>query len=191
MGDSGDVTRLLAQVREGQAGAADELFARVHHELRRLAAGHMHHERRAHTLQATALVHEAYLRLVDQREIPADSRAHFFGTAARVMRRILIDHARARRADKRGGDQVRVDLEHAADVAVGAVGDDQSLLDLDAALARLAEIDPRRARVVELRFFGGLTVEDIAGIMAVGPRTVDRDWRVARAWLRRELDVVV
>ena len=187
MADPGDVTRLLARVREGEAGASDELFARVHHELRRLAAGHMRYERREHTLQATALVHEAYLRLVDQRETSADSRAHFFGTAARVMRRILIEHARARRADKRGGDQVRVDLEHAADVAVG---DDQSLLDLDAALARLAEIDPRRARVVELRFFGGLTVEDIAGIMAVGPRTIDRDWRVARAWLRRELDAV-
>jgi RNA polymerase sigma factor (TIGR02999 family) len=186
MADSGDVTQLLARVREGYAGASDALFTRVHQELRRLAAAHMRHERPEHTLEPTALVHEAYLRLVDQRETSAENRAHFFGTAAQVMRRILIDHARARRAEKRGGDQVRVDLEHALDIAAGG---DESLLDLDAALARLTEIDPRRARVVELRFFGGLTIEEIAEFMGVGARTVDRDWRVARAWLRRELDL--
>jgi RNA polymerase sigma-70 factor (ECF subfamily) len=183
--ETGDVTRLLAQVRDGRTGASDELFARVHHELRRLAAGQMRNERRDHTLQPTALVHEAYLRLVDQREVSPENRAHFFGTAANVMRRILIDHARARHADKRGGDQVRVDLDEAAGVAAEH---SDSLVELDAALDRLAGIDPRRARVVELRFFGGLTVEEIAGVMSVGPRTVDRDWRVARAWLRRELE---
>jgi RNA polymerase sigma factor (TIGR02999 family) len=184
--EPGDVTRLLGEVREGRAGAADELFARVHHELRRLAAAHMRAERPDHTLQPTALVHEAYLRLVDQRAISAENRAHFFGTAAAVMRRILIDHARAHRADKRGGNQVRLDLNEAAEVAAEHT---DSLLELDAALARLSAIDPRRARVVELRFFGGLTVEEIAGLTGVAARTVDRDWRVARAWLRRELDV--
>jgi len=184
--ETGDVTRLLAQMRDGKTGASDELFARVHHELRRLAAGQMRHERRDHTLQATALVHEAYLRLVDQREASSENRAHFFGTAASVMRRILIDHARARQADKRGGDQVRVDLDEAGGVAAEH---SDSLVELDAAVDRLAAIDPRRARVVELRFFGGLTVEEIAGVMGVGTRTVDRDWRVARAWLRRELEV--
>jgi RNA polymerase sigma-70 factor (ECF subfamily) len=183
--DMGEVTRLLVRVRQGQPGASDELFTRVHVELRRLAAGYMRNERREHTLQPTALVHEAYLRLVDQREVSPENRAHFFGIAAGVMRRILIDHARARNADKRGGDHVKVELDDAAGVAAPPSA---SLIELDRALERLTAIDPRRARVVELRFFGGLTVEEIAEILAVGPRTVDRDWRVARAWLRRELD---
>ena len=185
MDDMGEVTRLLARVREGQAGASDELFTRVHQELRRLAAGYMRHERREHTLQPTALVHEAYLRLVDQRDASPENRAHFFGIAAGVMRRILIDHARARNAEKRGGDHLKVDLDEAA---AEMSHPSESLIELDRALERLAAIDPRRARVVELRFFGGLTVEEIADLMAVGARTVDRDWRVARAWLRRELD---
>jgi RNA polymerase sigma-70 factor, ECF subfamily len=184
MAEMGEVTRLIARVREGHAGASDELFARVHHELRRLAAAYMRHERPGHTLQPTALVHEAYLRLVDQREATPENRAHFFGIAAGVMRRILIDHARAKRAEKRGGDHLRVGLTDASEVAAQQ---SDSLIEIDRALERLQAMDARRARVVELRVFAGMTIEEIAEVTGVGPRTVDRDWRIARAWLRREL----
>jgi RNA polymerase sigma factor (TIGR02999 family) len=180
-----DITELIAEVRRGNDAAAENLFRRVYNELRRLAGYYMRNERPDHTLQPTALVHEAYLRLIDQRELPGESRAHFFGVAANVMRRILIDHARAHRADKRGGRDVKVPLD---DASAMAVDDPQSLLDIDRALERLAALDPRQARVVELRFFGGLSVEETAEILGVVPRTVDRDWRIARGWLRRQLD---
>jgi RNA polymerase sigma factor (TIGR02999 family) len=179
-----DITELIADVRQGHQGAAEDLFRRVYQELRRLAGYYMRHERPDHTLQPTALVHEAYMRLVDQRHLPGESRAHFFGVAASVMRRILIDHARAHRANKRGGRDVKVPLD---DSAALALEHPDHLLEIDQALERLAALDPRQARVVELRFFGGLSVEEIAGILGVGTRTVDRDWRIARGWLRRQL----
>ena len=180
-----DITELIADVRQGNGAAAEDLFRRVYGELRQLAGYYMRHERKDHTLQPTALVHEAYLRLIDQRNLPGESRAHFFGVAANVMRRILIDHARAHRADKRGGRDVKVPLE---DAPAMAVEDPEYLLDIDQALERLAVLDPRQAKVVELRFFGGLSVGEIAEIIGVGPRTIDRDWRIARGWLRRQID---
>ena len=179
-----DITELIADVRQGNHDAAEDLFRRVYQELRRLAGYYMRHERPDHTLQPTALVHEAYLRLIDQRNLPGESRAHFFGVAASVMRRILIDHARAHRANKRGGRDVKVPLDDSAALALEQPDD---LLEIDQALERLATLDPRQARVVELRFFGGLSVEEIAGILGIGTRTVDRDWRIARGWLRRQL----
>jgi RNA polymerase sigma factor (TIGR02999 family) len=144
----------------------------------------MRHERPDHTLQPTALVHEAYLRLIDQRQLPGESRAHFFGVAANVMRRLLIDLARARRADKRGGRDVKVPLD---DAPALAAGDPEYLLEIEEALGRLALLDARQARIVELRFYGGLSVEEAAEVMGIAPRTIDREWRIARGWLRRQL----
>jgi RNA polymerase sigma factor (TIGR02999 family) len=180
-----DITQLIAQVRRGDETASEDLFRRVYRELRHLAAYYMRSERRDHTLQPTALVHEAYLRLIDQRDLPGESRAHFFGVAASVMRRILIDHARAHRADKRGGRDVKVPLDEAPALGAENLG---YLIEVDQALERLAALDPRQARIVELRFFGGLSIEEIANILDIGPRTVDRDWRLAKAWLRSELE---
>jgi RNA polymerase sigma factor (TIGR02999 family) len=179
-----DITELIADVRQGNDAAGELLFRRVYQELRQLARHHMRYERPDHTLQPTALVHEAYLRLIDERQLPGESRAHFFGVAANVMRRILIDHARARRADKRGGREVKVPLDDALGIAER---DPERLLEIDEALTRLAALDARQAQVVELRFYGGLSVEEAAEIMAVSPRTVDREWRIARGWLRRQL----
>lgn len=181
----GEVTQLLDQIRNGNRAASDDLFQLVHRELRKLASAYMRNERRDHTLQPTALVHEAYIRLVDQRGVTLESRAHFFGIAANVMRRVLIDHARARRAEKRGRGQVKVSLD---DVMEPSVENEDYLIELDQALERLAALDPRQARVVELRFFGGLSVEQTAEILGTAPRTIVRDWRVARAWLRRQLE---
>jgi RNA polymerase sigma factor (TIGR02999 family) len=179
-----DITELIADVRQGNAAATHDLFQRVYRELRQLAGYYMRSERPDHTLQPTALVHEAYLRLVEQRNLPGESRAHFFGVAANVMRRILIDHARAHRANKRGGRDVKVPLEDAPSMAAE---NPEYLLEIDQALERLAAIDPRQAQVVELRFYGGLSVEETAEILGVGARTIDRDWRIARGWLRRQL----
>jgi RNA polymerase sigma factor (TIGR02999 family) len=180
----GDVTRLIAAVREGREGASGELFQIVYRELRQLAGRYMRNERRDHTLQATALVHEAYLRVTSQEQLSFENRAHFFGVAASVMRRVLIDHARASRAEKRGGGDVKVPLD---DALAAAAETPDALIELDEALARLAALDQRQARVIELRFFGGLSVEETAEVLGVASRTVKRDWRVARAWLRREL----
>jgi len=179
-----DVTGLLLAWRAGDASAHEQLLPAIYDELRRQAARAMRREGDAHTLQATALVHEAYLRLVDQRRVEWRSRAHFFGVAAQMMRRVLVDHARARLADKRGGALQRVTL--------GDVGPDESNHELDVlalhdALERLAALDPRQARLVELRYFGGLGIEDTAEALEVSPATVKREWAVARAWLRREL----
>jgi RNA polymerase sigma-70 factor, ECF subfamily len=152
--------------------------------LRRLAGGYMRRERTDHTLQATALVHEAYLKLVEQRSVNWQSRAHFFGVAAQLMRRILIDHARGHKRDKRGGEQKKVSLD---DVFVFSEQQADELLAVDDSLNRLAAIDPRQARVVELRFFGGLSVEEAAEVLAVSPKTIKRDWSVAKAWLYADL----
>jgi RNA polymerase sigma factor (TIGR02999 family) len=181
---SADVTLLLARLKAGDRGALDRLMPLVHDELRRLARAHMRRERAAHTLQATALAHEAYMRMVDLDRIDWRDRAHFFAVAAGVMRRILIDHARKRRAARRGGGAPHVPLEEGLRLA-----DDrpEELVALDEALERLGAMDPRQARIVELRFFGGLNVEETAAVLEISPRTVKREWAVARAWLKAEL----
>jgi len=181
---SGDLTKLLSEVAKGDKVAASQLVPLVYSEMRRLAAAYMRRERENHTLQATALVHEAYLKLVDQRT-DWQSRAHFFGVAAQVMRHILIDHARGHSRAKRGGAKEAVTLDE------GLVFSDEKseeLLALDEALQRLAKLDTRQAKVVEMRFFGGLTVEETAEALSISPITVKRDWSLARAWLYGELE---
>ncbi len=179
-----DVTRLLQRCREGEGDALEELLPLVYDELHRLAEARMRRERGDHTLQATALVHEAWLKLVDQRERAWENRNHFLAIAATAMRRILVNHAHGHRAAKRGGDRARVTLDPSAAV-LGERADD--LLALDEALTRMADEFPDKARLVELRFFAGLTHEEIAEVQGVSVRTVERGWRLARAWLRREL----
>jgi RNA polymerase sigma factor (TIGR02999 family) len=179
-----DITQLIKDIQQGNPSAHDALFRRVYEELRRLAASYMRNERGSHTLQPTALVHEAYLRLLDARDHSYENRAHFFGVASNVMRRVLIDHARAHKAEKRGGKDVKVQLDDAPAIAAENL---DYVIELDRALEKLEALDPRQARVVELRFFGGLSVEQAADVLGVVPRTIDRDWKVARAWLKREL----
>jgi len=180
-----DVTAILQKASDGSREAADVLLPVVYDELRRLAQQHLGLERSDHTLQATALVHEAYLRLIGMDRVPWRNRSHFFAVAARAIRRILIDHARAHRCQKRGGGAAKLSLDEALTVAVDTPGED--LIALHEALERFAVLEPERARVVELRFFGGLNGEEIAAVMAVDRRTVTRWWRHARAWLYREL----
>jgi RNA polymerase sigma factor (TIGR02999 family) len=179
------VTSLLVGWAEGDDAALEELTPLVYGELRRIARRHMAHERAGHTLQATALVNEAYLRLVDARRVQWKDRAHFFAMASRLMRRILVDAARARGYQKRGGRRKRVTLD---DEAIGGEGTPQNLVALDDALNALAVIDERRSRVVELRFFGGLSVEETATVLKISVETVTRDWKLAKLWLLRELD---
>jgi RNA polymerase sigma-70 factor, ECF subfamily len=181
------VTRLLINWRHGDKAALDDLMPLVYHELRKLASGYLKSERRDHTLQPTALIHEAYLRMVDQDLPEWQSRAHFYGVAARLMRQILVDHARTRRASKRGGEQPKVSLEDAPPIFTHE--DATSLLMLDEALTKLANIDERKSRVVEMRAFGGMSVEDTACALGVSEPTVKRDMRLAQAWLRRELEL--
>jgi len=180
-----DITQLLAEYREGDRDAIDRLMPLVYAELRRIAARSLRAERKEHTLQPTALVNEAYLRLVDQQNPVWQNRAHFLGCAARLMRNILVDHARAHRADKRGGGQVRVTL---GEELLRIEEREVDLLALDAALDRLAEQDEQKSRIVELRYFGGLSTEETAEVLGVSDRTVKRAWALARAWLRRELE---
>jgi RNA polymerase sigma factor (TIGR02999 family) len=184
----GDVTALLRAWGQGESAAADELVPLLYQDLRRRAAAQLRRERRGHTLQPTALIHEAYLRLLDQRSVAWQSRGHFFGIASQMMRRILVDHARRRNMDKRSGQWLRVSLtNHSA--RAGETRDDAifDVLLLDRLLERLTAFDTRKSRVVELRYFGGLTLEEIADVLAVTPRTVDREWRAARAWLHAQL----
>ena len=179
------VTMLLDRLRDGDANALDQLVPLIHTELRRLARAQMRHERPGHTLQATALAHEAYLRLVRLENQDWRDRAHFLGVAAAVMRRLLIDHARKHGAERRGAGAVHVELDEAAHV--GAADRNDDLLALDDALARLAALDERQARIVEMRFFAGLGVEETAAALGISERTVKREWSVARSWLRAEL----
>jgi RNA polymerase sigma factor (TIGR02999 family) len=165
--------------------AVAELMPLVYDELRRLAAGYLHHERPGQTLQATALVHEAFVRLSAERGQPWQNRTHFLAIAALSMRQILVQRARARRADKRGGDPERITLDDSLIADRG--GDSIDVIDLDSALERLAAFDARQSKIVELRYFGGLTVEETADALAISPATVKRNWTLARAWLRREL----
>jgi RNA polymerase sigma factor (TIGR02999 family) len=181
-----DITDLLQRWKQGDADALERLAPLVYAELRRIAGRALAHERRDHTLQSTALVHEAFLKLVDQRRVNWQSRAHFFGLAAQLMRRILVDHARRVATSKRGGEAATISLEVAGDVpAVSGHAADVFLL--DAALRKLEAFDPGQGRVVELRFFGGLTIEETADLLGVSTMTIKRDWAVARAWLYREL----
>lgn len=184
MGESGEVTRLLAEFGRGEKDAMNRLMPLVYDELHRLAKLYFRRERGEHTLQPTALVHEAYLRLVDQHS-PMESRGHFMALAATQMRRILLDYARKHQAARRGGHQQRVLLEDTMVVAAGQAPLD--MIALDSALARLTALDPEQARMVELRYFGGLSVEETAELMGVSPASVKRSWQSARAWLHREL----
>ncbi len=179
-----EITQLLIAWNQGDQCARDELTPLIYDELRRLARGYLRRERPGHTLQPTALVHEAFMRLIDQRQVNWQNRAHFFGAAAQLMRQILINHAEARRAAKRGGEAERISLD---DVDHFAAAHEIDLIALDEALRRLERLDPQQGRIVELRYFSGLTIEEIAEAIGVSPATVKRDWSVARAWLRREL----
>ncbi len=178
------ITERLIAWNNGDEAARDDLIRTVYQELRRIADRYLRLERADHTLQPTALVHEAYLRLIDQTQVSWQNRAHFFGVAAQMMRRILVDHARTKHRDKRGGLARTLTLEVAMDVSKGRSAD---LVELDEALEGLTAIDARKGRVVEMRFFGGLTVEEAAEVLGVSPQTVMRDWRLAKAWLYQEL----
>jgi RNA polymerase sigma-70 factor (ECF subfamily) len=187
MPSAGDnVTLLLAQLRDGSQDAANRLIPLIYTELRRMAGAYMRREQPGHTLQATAVVHEAYMRLVEGQQGPWQNRAHFFGIAAHTMRQVLVDHARRRHAGKRGGPSARkVAIDDALFIAPDKLED---VIAIDEALERLAAIDPRQSRLVELRFFAGLNVEEVAEVMGISPVTIKREWRSAKAWLHRELD---
>ena len=180
-----EITRQLIAWRNGDAEALEKLIPVVYQELRRIANQHLRRENSEHSLQPTALVHEAYLRLIDQTQVDWQNRAHFFGVAAQMMRRILIDHAKAKHRQKRGGSAHKVSLDEAASYTVerGA-----GLIALDDTLKLLAEIDERKSRVVELRYFGGLSVDETAQVLGVSDKTVMRDWNLAKAWLYQQLN---
>jgi RNA polymerase sigma-70 factor, ECF subfamily len=179
-----EVTDLLNDWSNGDQEALNRLMPLVYDELRRLASRYLRHERVGHTLQTTALVHEAYLKLVDQKKANWDNRVQFFAAAAKVMRHVLVDYARSRKAAKRGGDYYRLSLDEAA---IPSGEKDADLLVLNEALNSLAAIDPQQSRVVELRVFGGLTVEDTAAALGISPRTVKREWSMAKAWLTQQI----
>ncbi|MFL6216830.1 MAG: sigma-70 family RNA polymerase sigma factor [Blastocatellia bacterium] len=179
-----DVTLLLVDWCKGNEYALDELMPLVYNELHRLAARYLRRERQGHTLQPTALINEVYLRIIDQRQVNWQNRAQFFGVAAQMMRRILVDHARAHLYAKRGGGAQKLSFDDAMAVPVER---DLDLLALDDALASLTEMDPQQGRIVELRFFGGLTIEETAEVLDISPATVKRDWNWAKAWLYREI----
>jgi RNA polymerase sigma factor (TIGR02999 family) len=179
-----EVSQLLRAWSDGDPTAFDALMPLVYDELRRMARRYMERQQAGHTLQTTALIHEAYLKLADQRDAAWQNRAHFFGVAAKAMRSILVDYARTRQAAKRGGEFRLVSLEEAALVSAEPSAE---LVALDDALKNLTAFDPRKCQVVEMRYFGGLTVEETAEVLKVSPETVARDWRLARTWLLREL----
>jgi RNA polymerase sigma factor (TIGR02999 family) len=179
-----EVTSLLSDWNNGQQEALERLMPLVYDELRRIAKRYLRKERDDHTLQTTALVHEAYIRMIDQNHANWQNRAQFFGVAANMMRRILVDHARGHQADKRGGGIAKLSLDEAIEIADQKEVD---LIALDDALNNLAELDEQQSRVVELRFFAGLTVEETAEVMKLSPATIKREWSMAKAWLHREL----
>ncbi len=180
-----DVTTTLAEISAGDTAAAEKLIPLVYEHLRALAGNLLRSERAGHTLQPTALVNEAYLKLVDQSRVDWKGKTHFFAIGARMMRRILVDHARTRKRLKRGGEFHRIPLDD-ADIRVSARRN-EDVLAVEEALTKLAKVDPRQAEIVELRFFGGLTVDEAASVLGVSKRTVEHDWTMVRAWLRREL----
>ncbi len=178
------VTQMLLSLEEGDGSAAKRLFPVVYDDLRDLASRYLNDERKGHTLQPTALVHEAYMRLVDQTRVDWQGRTHFFAVGAQAMRRILVDHARKRQAAKRGGGLQRITLDERMAVEWRR---EEDLLALDDALIKLAELDPRQAKMVELRFFSGLKVNEVAEVLGMPKRSVEREWTMVRSWLRREL----
>jgi RNA polymerase sigma factor (TIGR02999 family) len=180
-----DVTQLLVNWSRGDQAALDQLLPLVYGELRRLASAYLRRERSNHTLQSTALVHEAFLRMVSQQDVQWKNRAHFYGIAAQMIRRILVDYARSQHAEKRGAGAVKLELDEAMGVAHSAPEID--LLGLNDALDRLAALDERQSRVVELRFFAGLSIEETAEVMHLSPASIKREWQTARAWLFREM----
>lgn len=182
--DRADITDLLRDWNAGDSGAAEKVLPLVYDELRLIAASYFRRERRGHTLQATAIVHEAYLRLIEDSGVEWQNRAHFVGRIAHMMRHILVDHAREQQAAKRGGKAQRVTLAEAMPLTPGRPPD---LIELDQALNDLARLDPRKASIVELRFFGGLTIPEVAQVFEVSPSTVFRQWRLAKTWLYRQL----
>ena len=179
------ITERLIAWSSGDVAALDDVIRAVYQELRQMADRYLRKERSEHTLQPTALVHEAYLRLIDQTQVSWQNRAHFFGVAAQMMRRILIDHAKTKHREKRGGAKPLLPLDEALDLSQGR---DSDLVALDNALKILANIDERKSRVVELRFFGGLSVEETADVLQISPQTVLRDWKLAKAWLYQEIN---
>ena len=183
---STEITRMLREWSGGKQEALDALLPLVYAELHRQAARYLRRERAGHTLQTTALIHETYLKLIDQREVNWQNRAHFFGIAAQAMRRILVDYARAKHREKRGGAGEDLPLE-AAELAVSGEEKSIDLVALDEALTRLAEMDERQARIVELRYFSGLSVEETAEVLHISPATVKNDWRTAKAWLYQQI----
>ena len=204
MSDHSDhsITQLLLQWRDGDESALNKMTALLYQELRALAQRHLQRERPNHTIQRTALVHEAFLRLLNQQSVDLQSRGHFFALASSIMRRILVDHARARSASKRGGGAPVLSLDHIEEpgdadetaptsgrdsIPEQPQGDDTDIAAIDEALTRLAILDPRQAQIVEMRYFGGLTIEETARALDISDATVKREWTLARAWLRREL----
>lgn len=179
-----DVTRLLLDWGHGDQSALDSLLPLIYNELRRVADSYLRRDRPGHTLQATALVNEAFLRLIDQNQVNWQNRTHFFGAAANLMRQILIQHARANHAAKRGGERQKLYLDEAGDVAQSS---DLDLVALDDALHDLEAVAPRQCRIVELRYFGGLSIEETGEVLSISPATVKREWTMAKAWLRREI----
>ena len=179
-----NVTELLVDWGNGDKEALDRILPIVYDELRKQAARYLRRERAGHTLQTTALIHEAYIRLVDQRNVRWQNRAHFFGISAQLMRRILVDHARTKRRAKRGGSDIKVALDEGDLIATGP---DVDVIAVDQALERLSKIDEQQSKIVELRFFSGLTVEETAEVLKISPATVKRDWSMAKAWLHREI----
>ncbi|MFN2501418.1 MAG: sigma-70 family RNA polymerase sigma factor [Pyrinomonadaceae bacterium] len=179
-----EITQLLAEMKSGDQAAADALFERVYAELRRLARGYLRRERPEHTLQPTALVHEAYLKLIGGDNKNWQDRRHFFNVAAQIMRNILVDHARKHQAEKRGGDDRKLSLDEAVEFYRER---SINLVSLDEALTRLEKLDPEQSRIVELKFFGGLRIEEIAGLLEVSEATVNREWHKAKMWLKSQL----
>jgi RNA polymerase sigma-70 factor (ECF subfamily) len=184
MKNAAEVTQLLLAWSKGDAAAFEELLPLVYGELRQIAERYLRRERAAHTLQATALVHEAYLKLVNQQQVEWQNRAHFYGIAAHAMRRILIDHARSRQADKRGSGEAQLSLDDNLNIADER---HRELIALDDALTALAAFDPQKSRIVELRYFGGLSIEETAEVLDIGTATVIRQWRLAKAWLHDQM----
>lgn len=181
----GQITVLLKALNEGDASAAEELLPLVYSELHRLAAAYMRRERADHTLQPTALINQAYLRIAQQQQVEWQNHAHFIGFAANVMRRVLVDHARERHAEMRGGKQIRVELEEQHAVTAKS---SVEVLRLEDALTRLEKLNPRQAKVVEMRYFGGFSTEEIAVALGIAPRSVNRDWALAKLWLLSEVE---
>ena len=184
---SSEITQMLIELTDGNSAVVNQILPHIYDELRKLAGSYLRRERSDHTLQPTALVHEAYMKLIDQKQVKWQNRAHFFGIAAQVMRRILMDHARKHKAEKRGGEADKLPLEE--EILLVSQESSSQLIALDDALKALAELDPQKAKIVELRYFGGLSIEETAEVIGVSVPTVNRQWKTAKAWLYGQLAV--